>query len=143
MKIAQNITISGGKLVLPHRSQLISDIAKFKDGDYVLTIEKKSKKRSLDQNAYYWGVVVPIVKQGLNDVGYRMTTETTHDYLKTNFNIIEIANEINGEIISFIGSTTEMTTSQMMDYFAKITQWSAEYLGVQIPEPNEQLKITF
>lgn len=143
MRIVQNITIRGGKLVLPHRSQLISDIKIFKDGDYVLTIEKKSKKRSLSQNAYYWGVVVPLVKKGLNDVGYRMTTETTHDYLKTNFNIIEIANEINGEIISFIGSTTEMSTSQMMDYFAKITQWAAEYLGVQIPEPNEQLKITF
>ena len=143
MKIVQNITIRGGKLVLPHRSQLISDIKIFKDGDYVLTIEKKSKKRSLSQNAYYWGVVVPIVKQGLNDVGYRMTTETTHDYLKTNFNIIEIANETNGEIISFIGSTTEMSTSQMMDYFAKITEWAAEFLGVQIPEPNEQLKITF
>lgn len=143
MRIVQNITIRGGKLVLPHRSQLISDIKIFKDGDYVLTIEKKSKKRSLSQNAYYWGVVVPLVKKGLNDVGYRMTTEITHDYLKTNFNIIEIANEINGEIISFIGSTTEMSTSQMMDYFAKITQWAAEYLGVQIPEPNEQLKITF
>jgi len=143
MRIVQNITIRGGKLVLPHRSQLISDIKIFKDGDYVLTIEKKSKKRSLSQNAYYWGVVVPIVKQGLKDVGYRMTTETTHDYLKTNFNIIEIANEINGEIISFIGSTTEMSTSQMMDYFAKITEWAAEFLGVQIPEPNEQLKITF
>ena len=143
MKIAQKITIRGGKLVLPHRSQLISDIAKFEDGDYVLTIEKKKKKRSLSQNAYYWGVVVPLVKKGLNDVGYRMTTETTHDYLKTNFNIIEIANEINGEIISFIGSTTEMSTSQMMDYFAKITEWAAEFLGVQIPEPNEQLKITF
>jgi len=143
MRIVQNITIRGGKLVLPHRSQLISDIKIFKDGDYVLTIEKKSKKRSLSQNAYYWGVVVPIVKQGLKDIGYRMTTETTHDYLKTNFNIIEIANEINGEIISFIGSTTEMSTSQMMDYFAKITQWAAEFLGVQIPEPNEQLTITF
>ena len=143
MRIVQNITIRGGKLVLPHRSQLISDIKIFKDGDYVLTIEKKSKKRSLSQNAYYWGVVVPLVKKGLNDVGYRMTTEITHDYLKTNFNIIEIANEINGEIISFIGSTTEMSTSQMMDYFAKITEWAAEFLGVQIPEPNEQLKITF
>ena len=143
MRIVQNITIRGGKLVLPHRSQLISDIKIFKDGDYVLTIEKKSKKRSLSQNAYYWGVVVPLVKKGLNDVGYRMTTETTHDYLKTNFNIIEIANEINGEIISFIGSTTEMSTSQMMDYFAKITEWAAEFLGIEIPEPNEQLKITF
>jgi len=143
MRIVQNITIRGGNLVLPHRNQLISDITVFEDGDYVLTIEKKSKKRSLSQNAYYWGVVVPLVKKGLNDVGYRMTTETTHDYLKTNFNIIEIANEINGEIISFIGSTTEMSTSQMMDYFAKITEWAAEFLGVQIPEPNEQLKITF
>jgi hypothetical protein len=34
-----------------------------------------------------------------------------------------------------------MTTSQMMDYFAEITQWAAEYLEVQVPQPNEQLTI--
>lgn len=34
-----------------------------------------------------------------------------------------------------------MTTVQMMEYFAEITQWAAEFLGVQIPEPGEQIKL--
>lgn len=29
----------------------------------------------------------------------------------------------------------------MMEFFADITQWAAEFLNIQIPEPNEQITI--
>ena len=57
------------------------------------------------------------------------------------FNKKELVNEQTGEILQTIGSTAQMSTSEMMDYFAEITQWSVEFLNVQIPEPNEQMKI--
>lgn len=34
-----------------------------------------------------------------------------------------------------------MTTVEMMEYFAEITAWAAEYLGVEIPQPGEQITI--
>lgn len=37
-----------------------------KDGVYQLTITRFKSKRSLKQNAYYWGVVVPFVKEVFN-----------------------------------------------------------------------------
>ena len=141
MKLIADIRIENGTLKFKQRSTVLSDIAQMRDGEYVMTIERKRRKRSLMQNAYYWGVVVPLVKEGLLDVGYRMTTEAVHEYLKGQFSITEIVNERTGEVLKSIGSTSEMTTSQMMDYFAEITQWAAEYLNVQIPQPNEQLKI--
>lgn len=141
MKLIETCRIRNGKLELKQKSVFVSDISKFKDGDYVITIEKAKKKRSLEQNRYYHGVIVPLVKEWLIDAGWRVTTSQVHEYLKENFNIIEITNEVSGEILKTIGSTSEMTTSQMMDYFAKITQWAAEYLNVQIPAPNEQLTI--
>ena len=141
MKLIADIRIENGTLKFKQRSTVLSDIAQMRDGEYVMTIERKRRKRSLMQNAYYWGVVVPLVKEGLLDVGYRMTTEAVHEYLKGQFPITEIVNERTGEVLKSIGSTSEMTTSQMMDYFAEITQWAAEYLNVQIPQPNEQLKI--
>lgn len=141
MKVIESCRIRNGKLELKQKSVFVSDVAKLKDGDYVITIEKQKKKRSIEQNRYYWGVVVPLVKQGLLDVGYRMTTELTHEYLKEHFNVLELINERTGEILKTIGSTTEMSTSQIMDYFTKITEWAAEYLNVQIPQPNEQLLI--
>ena len=141
MKLIADIRIENGTLKFKQRSTVLSDIAQMRDGEYVMTIERKRRKRSLMQNAYYWGVVVPLVKEGLLDVGYRMTTEAVHEYLKGQFSITEIVNERTGEVLKSIGSTSEMTTSKMMDYFAEITQWAAEYLNVQIPQPNEQLKI--
>ena len=140
MRIIAQARIRGGKLSLKQNSRFISDCAQLKDGEnYILTIERQKRKRSLLQNAYYWGVILPIVKNGLIDVGYRLTTEAVHEYLKSKFNIIEIVNENTGEILKSISSTTEMSTSKMMDYFAEITEWAATYLNIQIPEPGEQL----
>lgn len=107
--------------------------------DIIITIERKRRKRSLMQSAYYWGVIVPLVCAGLNDLGYRVTKESTHEFLKSMFNKKELVNDQTGEILQTVGSTTQMSTSEMMDYFAEITQWSAEFLNVQIPQPNEQI----
>lgn len=141
MKLAADCRIKQGKLEFKQRSSFLTDLSAFPDGDYVITIEKAKKKRSIEQNRYYFGVVIPIVKQGLIDAGYRITTEGTHEFLKSEFNVVELVNEHSGEIIKTIGSTSEMTTSKMMDYFAKITEWAAEFLNVQIPQPGEQIKI--
>ncbi len=141
MKLIAEARIRNGKMEFKQRSVFLSDIERLKDGDYVVSVERKKKKRSIDQNKYYWGVVVPMVKHGLLDIGYRITTEGTHEYLKSEFNIKEIVNERTGEILKTIGSTTEMSTVDMLNYFDTIRQWSSEYLGVYIPEPSEQLRI--
>lgn len=141
MKLLAEARVKDGELTFKRRSVFVSDLSKLRDGDYIVTVERKKAKRSLMQNAYYWGVIVPYAKQGLNDIGYRMTTEATHEYLKGEFNIVEIPNERTGEILRSIGSTTEMSTSQMMEYFAKITEWAAEYLSIEIPQPGEQMRI--
>ena len=141
MKLVADARIKEGRLTFNRKSTVLSDIGRMRDGDYVVTIEKKHRKRSLNQNAYYWGVIIDLVHDGLIDAGYRITHEETHEFLKGKFAITEYINERNGEILKSIGSTANMTTSQMMDYFSEITQWAAEYLNVQIPEPNEQLTI--
>lgn len=144
MRIVSPARIRGGMLSLKQNSRFVSDCAQLKDGEnYIVTVERQKKKRSLAQNSYYHGVIVPIIKAGLIDVGYRMTTEATHEYLKGKFNITEVVNERTGEVLKAVGSTTEMSTSQIMDYFAEITQWAAEYLNVQIPQPGEQVTVDF
>ena len=106
-----------------------------------ITIRKKTKRRSLEQNAYYWGVVVPMVRQGYFDVGYRYGIEETHTELKEMFRKVEKVNDQTGEIKTITGSTTDMSTVDHMDYIAQIQQWAAEYLSITIPDPGEQLTI--
>ena len=54
-----------------------------------------------------------------------------------------LSNEDTGEIIERVKSTTELSTSQFMDFVAEIRQFTNEYFGVDIPEPNENLTLQF
>ena len=55
-----------------------------KDGKHLVTI-KDVRKRSLPQNAYYWGVVVPMVLRGLRDAGFD-EVENNEQGMKENIN---------------------------------------------------------
>lgn len=116
-------------------------VSNFAGRDIEITIRRKRKRRSLLQSAYYFGVVLPVVQRGLMDAGYKVSKESTHEFLKATFFKQEIVNENTGEILNTTGSTAQMTTVQMMEYFQEITQWAAEFLNVQIPEPGEQIKL--
>ena len=141
MKLKYQGNVLNGSLKIHNRSDFLKDLECFNDKNIILTIEPKKKIRSIEQNAYYWGVVVPMIRQGLIDVGYKVSKEQTHDLLRAKFAIDELVNEDTGEIIKTIASTTNMTTTDFMKYIESIIQWAAEYLSIQIPEPNEQIKI--
>lgn len=109
------------------------------DGRYLVQI-KSIKKRSLPQNAYYWGVVVPLVKDGLNQAGYSdvKDNEDAHEIMKYLFLKKKMRSDLNDDEIIIAGSTAELKTKEFNAYLEEIWQWSAEYLNVQIPQPNEQ-----
>jgi hypothetical protein len=130
-----------GQLKLYKRKTFEGEMLMFAGKKVVLSVERKKKKRSIDQNRYYWKVVVPMAKAGLYDVGYIYTLKETHERMKRMFIIKEKVNFKTGEIEQITGSTTELTTTEMMEYFAQIQQWASEYLGVVIPSPNEQMEI--
>lgn len=109
------------------------------DGAYLVKVQP-SKVRSLSQNAYYWGVVCDMVKDGLKDVGYRSvkTAEDAHEVMKALFLKKDLVNEETGELLVYSASTTGLTTFEFSEYIDQVLQWAAEYLGIAIPLPNEQ-----
>lgn len=135
--------IQSSKLTLFNRAELDRWIASHKDCTVSLTIEVKKKKRSTEQNAYYWGVVVPLVRDGLNDLGNEFSLEQTHEFLKKEFNYKEIVNHNTGEIKTIPESTTDLSTFEFNEYKEKIQRFAVEFLGIQVPDPNEPLKIYF
>lgn len=58
-----------GKMKIFHQQDLLTWIDGHKSKLIVLTIKEHKKQRSTLQNAYYWGVVVPTVKEGMNAFG--------------------------------------------------------------------------
>lgn len=129
-----------GKLVMLDRS-LLEEWIKQHAGKHVeLTIKVQRKQRSTLQNAYYHAVVVKMVCEGLRDLGHEIDEDLTHEFLKGKFNSENVVGN-DGVVESIPRSTTEMNTVEMMDYVAKIQVWAAEFLGIVIPDPNQQMTI--
>ena len=128
---------------LTRNRNLIKDaISTFEGKQLVIKIEKFKKKRSTQQNRFYYGVIIPIVQNCLKEAGHIMTNESTHDLIKLKFlKETLFVNEITGEVIERIKSTTELSTSQFMDLLAEINNFTFEYFGVSLPSPNDDLTL--
>jgi hypothetical protein len=127
-----------GILKISNRKQFDADLKEFA-GKYVFVeVTRKRSKRSDNQNRYYWSGVIPMVRLGLKDLGYKLSIEDTHLFLRNKFLLEEMVNG-DGELIgSRVKSTTELNKMQFGDYISEIQQFSTEYLGVIIPDPETQ-----
>ena len=121
----------------------VLDIVKqFNGMDVLLTFEKPKKKRSNDQNNFYWGVLIPISKNAIKESwGEVWSKEQTHNFFKTRFNYTEKVNETTGEVVKIPKSTTENTTTQQEEYHLQIREFLQEWFNVTAPLPNEHLNL--
>ena len=109
-----------------------------KNGKYHITL-KDARQRSIPQNRYYRGVVVPLVRKGLYDAGYDevKTNDDAHEVMKGLFHKKDIVNKLTGDMITTVLSTTTFSIPEFDNFIETICKWAAEFLGVVIPAPNQ------
>lgn len=127
-----------GKLKLTRRTEFQELLNLYEGKEIEVSVDKKRNTRSVSQNSYLWGVVIPVVQDGLKGMGMKATKEETHELLKMKFLQKELVNELTGEIMRYVGSTTELSKSEFMDYISEIQQFCSEFLNVYLPSPNEE-----
>lgn len=93
---------------------------------YVLQINRSKAKRSLNQNKYYWGVIVTLFSQS---TGY--SSNEAHQTLAGMF----LRYEKQGK--HFVRSTTELDTKGFEDYQEQCRLFMWHELNVRVPLPNE------
>jgi hypothetical protein len=99
-------------------------------------------KRSEQQNKYYWGVVVELIRLAINEInGENFTAENIHDFLKERFLEGFEIHAATGELLNIRKSTTDNTTTKQEEYHEQCRQFAAEYLNIEIPLPNEKLTL--
>ena len=134
-------TITNGELKIHRRDAFLRSMALL-SGRVELTIRKVYRRRSVPQNAYYWGVIVSIAAECLTDAaGEVVTSQQAHEVLKLQCNPVEVANQGTGEVLKIPGTTTQMTTTQAEEYYERCRRWLADFFGAYVPEPNEQTKL--
>ena len=108
------------------------DILKGFTGKKLVKIEKYRKKRSLNENRYYHGVVLRYISEATGFTG-----EEAHEVCKNRFLVYKKADKLNGEEFSVTKSTTELNTLEFEEYLEKIRMWALDFLDCLIPLPNE------
>ena len=120
---------AGGKLAFDSPADFARARAMFRGRDVQIVMSHRSKRRSDRQNAYYWGVVLPLLCE---EFGYY--SEQMHDALKCAF-LREDDKKLG---LAKIRSTASLDTAEFEEYMRTIREWASTQ-GVFIPEPNEEL----
>lgn len=106
-----------------------------------ITVDLAKKKRTNPQNSYWWGVVIPMVHMGILETGELISKEQIHEMLKMKFLSFDIPIDADGHFETFTKTTSGLTTTEFNDLIEKVQQWGAEWLGIIIPSPNENIEI--
>ena len=127
-----------------NRPLILKALKSFEGVNITITIAKRKKQRSNNQNAYYWAVIVPFWQNiFLTEWGDVYSKDQTHEFLKYNCNYLEKVNEKTGEILRLSKSTTENSTVDQELMCKNARDLALEMFTVTIPLPNEQINITF
>ena len=128
--------VEGGKLLIRNRKAFAEGLSSMKDGEVIVKVERVRATRSLNQNAWYWGVIVELISE---HTGY--TPDEIHELLKAKFIPKRLAvAKGNGEIVDeFVigGTTMKLNKVEFGEYCENVRRWAAETLDVVIPDPQE------
>lgn len=135
-----------GEITLPKRmrKELVS---LFSGHGIQVIVKRKRKRRSLNQNDYYWAVIVPYILRGFIELGNNLQEgnpehlKLIHEFLKARFLQGEELHDANGMLHIMPPTTTILTTTEAEEYYDQCRQFAAEYLNTVIPLPNEQVEI--
>ena len=108
------------------------------EGQKVVIEIKKGGRRSTNQNAFYWGVVIPCVRDLFAMGGSTVTPEEAHCYLKEHvLGMVKVLILPDGKRQSIVETSTTLSTSDWEDNIEKIRAWAAQW-DCFIPYPNEE-----
>ena len=108
--------VEGGRLQVDF-NRLSRLIERFNGKEIELTISENIGFRRIEQNKYYWGIVLKAIADHSGNTG-----ETIHKYFKDKFN--------QGE------TTTKLNVKEFTEYINNITLWALEQ-GIEIPTIDE------
>jgi hypothetical protein len=132
-----------GNLHVHNKDRLLEWARQYPGKNLIIKFERKGSKRSDPQNRYYWGIVIKEIALRLRELGHQwISDEDVHDMMKLKFNCEQVPSE-NGELMELPKSTTELTKTQFNEYVENVRVWAAEFLGLCIPDPNENLTMKF
>lgn len=124
--------VEGGIINYDDKALMDSWLAKNEGREIRADFSRRNKKdRSLEQNSYYWGVLIKLIADEIGEDDH----DAIHEFLKVKFLAFDSL------FILKFRSTADLSTVEFEDYCAKIRSWAWQFLGVFLPKPNESLQL--
>ncbi len=122
--------LKNGKLIFGNRNKFLGYISSLKDGAVEIVVRSFRKKRSHNQNNFYW--------MYLNLIGEETGDNPTdlHEYFKRRHLIPKFIKVLGKSEMKIPRSTTELSTGEFGEYMDKIEQES----GIPIPDINVMME---
>lgn len=121
-----------------NRKLFVDILKRFEGKEIKLTIQMNFRKRTNQENAYYWGCIIPIMQTCYYQAGYLWDKDRTHEALRFRFLKTERVNKLTGEMFEDILSTTELSTVDAEYYYQQIRDFALDYFNAIIPEPDTE-----
>lgn len=121
------------KMRLERRDEFQKRLEKFASKDIELWIGPRGYLRSLNQNRYYWGVIIEMIS---DETGH--TPDEIHAFVKGMF--LKKWITFKEKEIEITRSTTELDKAEFEDYAEKVRRWATTELNMNIPLPNEEIE---
>ena len=121
-----------GKLTDASRQIMANVISTFAGKWIKISVAERKEKRSLNQNDYYWGVIVPHVRKVRFESGDPLTAEQTHEDLLEQFAPGVSMKRLDGAVYSRPMRSKEMSVAEMATYITAITETMAAF-GEPVP----------
>ena len=142
MKITRFGKVDGSKLKISNRYDFEQELAAFFEGkDVIVTVERKTRKRTLSQNDYLHAML-RIFTAELNNLGNTFIMEQVKDMMKYKFLTVDVVNTETGEALGQrVKDTSELTTTELSEFIEEVIRYAAEFFHIVLPYPNEQMEI--
>ena len=120
----------GGRFRPENADRFRTALRSFAGKEVDLTVQPRRDPRSMNQNRYYWGVVVRILG---GEFGYQ--PDEMHEILKSKF--LRRWSQGKLGVFPYAQSTAKLSTIAFEDYLEQVRTWAASEFNVNIPLPGE------
>lgn len=130
--------IAHSKFIPDNPHAFINHIQAYDGKEVNVTVKRKQdyKKRSNQENRYYWGVIIKIL---CDEWGFHWHVEEdrmrVHSMVKEQFLVEPI--EVKGKILKEEVSTAALSISEFEALMSAIREWASVEFNIYIPVPNE------
>lgn len=128
---------SGKGFPLPNSSVLTQFIAQagglYAGKHCIIHIYEFEQDKTLPQLGYYWGIVLPEITTGINELGAQWTEDQTHTYLKSELGFNDVYYDpITGEEKYNVRSLSDYSIDEMSMYIDSCITWAKDFLAVSV-----------